>query len=158
MLMCRRAQEPAQGKWTLPTGFLECGETLEAAAARETLEETGIRVEREELELFGIINMPAFEQVAIGFRTELFAEPRLRPNHECLDLALIPLDELPSIELAWTESMDRAIPLLIDEFRRREFNIHLSTLRSPDGATEFHSRRYKIASITTDHPGDVRVL
>jgi len=42
VLLCRRAIEPRYGKWTLPAGFLECGETLEAGALRETHEEIGI--------------------------------------------------------------------------------------------------------------------
>ena len=37
--LCRRAIEPRHGFWTLPAGFVENGETLEQAAARETLEE-----------------------------------------------------------------------------------------------------------------------
>src|ERR1700691_1515353 len=42
LLMCRRAQDPARGQWTVPLGFLERGETLEEGVARETFEETGI--------------------------------------------------------------------------------------------------------------------
>ncbi|MCH9638811.1 MAG: NUDIX hydrolase, partial [Betaproteobacteria bacterium] len=39
ILLCRRAIEPRRGWWTLPAGFMENNETLEQAAARETLEE-----------------------------------------------------------------------------------------------------------------------
>ena len=31
LLLCRRAQEPSMGRWNLPAGFLERGETLEVA-------------------------------------------------------------------------------------------------------------------------------
>jgi len=45
VLLCRRAIEPRHGKWTLPAGFMERGETTQDGAARETLEEARARVE-----------------------------------------------------------------------------------------------------------------
>ncbi|GAA4058408.1 NUDIX domain-containing protein [Agromyces indicus] len=44
VLLVRRAHEPQRGRWSVPGGRVEPGETLEAAAAREALEETGLRV------------------------------------------------------------------------------------------------------------------
>lgn len=45
VLLVRRKHEPLAGQWSLPGGTLELGETLEAGAAREILEETGLAVE-----------------------------------------------------------------------------------------------------------------
>jgi ADP-ribose pyrophosphatase YjhB (NUDIX family) len=42
VLLVRRARPPAQGEWSLPGGAQELGETAEAAARREVLEETAI--------------------------------------------------------------------------------------------------------------------
>ena len=39
ILLCRRAIEPRRGYWTVPAGFMENGETLQQAAARESREE-----------------------------------------------------------------------------------------------------------------------
>jgi 8-oxo-dGTP diphosphatase len=44
LLLVRRAHAPAQGRWSLPGGRVEPGETDEQALAREVAEETGLRV------------------------------------------------------------------------------------------------------------------
>jgi mutator protein MutT len=44
VLLVKRAHEPLKGEWSLPGGGVEIGETLEAAVAREILEETGLTV------------------------------------------------------------------------------------------------------------------
>lgn len=45
VLLIKRKNQPYKGSWALPGGFVECGETVENAAIRETKEETGITVE-----------------------------------------------------------------------------------------------------------------
>lgn len=42
VLLVRRAKPPSAGSWSLPGGAQELGETAEAAARRELLEETGL--------------------------------------------------------------------------------------------------------------------
>src|ERR1700716_3009536 len=44
IILCRRAMEPRRGFWTVPAGFMENGETLPDAAAREAREEALIDV------------------------------------------------------------------------------------------------------------------
>ena len=45
VLLIRRATEPMKGRWSIPGGLVELGETLDEAVRRECLEETGVRVE-----------------------------------------------------------------------------------------------------------------
>ena len=44
VLLVKRARAPSEGLWAVPGGKIELGETLQDAAEREVLEETGIRV------------------------------------------------------------------------------------------------------------------
>ena len=44
LLVVRRAREPGLGRWSIPGGRLEPGETVEAGVAREVREETGLVV------------------------------------------------------------------------------------------------------------------
>ena len=45
IVLVRRRFEPMAGLWSLPAGFMEYGESPEATAVRETLEETGLEIE-----------------------------------------------------------------------------------------------------------------
>ncbi len=44
LLLVQRAHDPAAGRWAVPGGRVEPGETLAGAARREVLEETGLEV------------------------------------------------------------------------------------------------------------------
>ena len=49
ILLVKRAFEPGKGKWSIPGGLVEIGETLSNACAREMEEETGIKIQVLEL-------------------------------------------------------------------------------------------------------------
>lgn len=52
VLLIKRGNPPRQGQWSLPGGRIEWGETSEAAALRELVEETGVQAE-----LLGLIDV-----------------------------------------------------------------------------------------------------
>lgn len=54
VLLIKRAREPFKGQWAFPGGFVDKNESLEDAAARELLEETGLsRIHLEQIGAFG---------------------------------------------------------------------------------------------------------
>jgi ADP-ribose pyrophosphatase YjhB (NUDIX family) len=66
ILLCRRAIEPRRGFWTAPAGFLEIGESMHAAAARETAEEALAEVAVGSL--LSVVNVLHAAQVHVMFR------------------------------------------------------------------------------------------
>ena len=44
IVLIKRGNEPSRGKWTIPGGLVELGETVENAVIREAKEETGLAV------------------------------------------------------------------------------------------------------------------
>lgn len=56
LLLIRRANPPFKGRYALPGGFVDIGETVEAAALRELEEETGI--EGKIIRLIGVYSNP----------------------------------------------------------------------------------------------------
>lgn len=64
VLLIRRGLQPFKGKWALPGGFVRVEETLDDAARRELLEETGLReVFLEQLYTFGSVKRDPRERV-----------------------------------------------------------------------------------------------
>jgi ADP-ribose pyrophosphatase YjhB (NUDIX family) len=145
ILLCRRSQEPARGQWAVPSGFLECGETLEECAVRETMEETGVTVDAGSLELYSVTNMTAIEQVAVAFRVTVTADPHPRPGPESLEVAFMSEADVATIEFAWRRSMGNSLERLFREIRTGDFSIKLATLGSEEGIG-FKARRYGIGS------------
>jgi ADP-ribose pyrophosphatase YjhB (NUDIX family) len=98
IVLTQRAIEPGYGKWTFPGGFVERGERAEAAAERETLEETGI-----ELEVGEIIGLYSYEDqvpiIAVFSGEVTGGEPK--PLDETMAVRVFPRGELPWSEMAF---------------------------------------------------------
>jgi ADP-ribose pyrophosphatase YjhB (NUDIX family) len=98
LLFCRRSIMPQYGKWTLPAGFLENGETVEAGAKRETFEEAGAKVEA--LTPFALYNLTFISQVYLIFRAHL-VDSNFHPGDESLEVRLFKEEEVPWDDLAF---------------------------------------------------------
>lgn len=98
ILLCKRAIEPAYGKWTLPAGYLENAETLAEGASRETKEEACATIV--DLQPYRAISIPHINQIYFMFRANL-AEHKFTPGSESLDVKLVLPEEIPWEDLAF---------------------------------------------------------
>jgi len=88
-----------EDSWTMPGGKLDFQEELEDAACREVLEETGIRVNKEKLEIISVTNDMTKEAhfVTIGFLCKDFeGEPKIIEPDEITEWRWFDLNNLPS--------------------------------------------------------------
>ena len=93
-LMIKRAIQPQLGLWGFPGGYVDRGEVVEAAAAREVLEETGLVVEiTRSLGIFSEQRNPvilvAFAGVEVG--------GELNVGDEVSDIGFFSPDEFPPL-------------------------------------------------------------
>jgi ADP-ribose pyrophosphatase YjhB (NUDIX family) len=98
ILLCRRAIEPRCGKWTLPAGYLENGETVAEGAVRETHEEARAKVER--LTPYALYNICYVNQIYFMFRARL-VDNHFKPGKESLEVKLFAEDEIPWEDIAF---------------------------------------------------------
>lgn len=124
ILLCRRAIDPRHGYWTLPAGFMENSETSIEAAARETLEEAGARVEV--TSLFAIYSLPHISQVYMMFRSRL-PEPDYQPGAESLEVELFSESEIPWDKLAFPV-IEETLRRYYEDKSKGKFELHVGDL------------------------------
>lgn len=105
LLSRRRSGDEFDGLWHLPAGKLEEGESAKAGAAREAVEEVGVRIELPDLELVHTAHVVAADRpdrIGLFFRTTRWAgEPENREPGKCYELRWFPLDALPGDLIAY---------------------------------------------------------
>ena len=121
VLLCKRNIEPRWGKWTLPAGFMELGETTAQGAARETDEEAG--AEYDMLDLFTVMNVVRVSQVHFYYRARLLS-PVFNPGHETLEAKLFTESEIPWDEIAF-RTVKETLERYFDDRRQGRFGTHV---------------------------------
>ncbi len=98
LLLCKRNIEPQKGKWTLPAGFLENGESVQEGALRETLEETQAKATI--IESYRLFNIVFVDQIYIMFRAQLTSD-HFGPTTESIDVRLFNEKDIPWENIAF---------------------------------------------------------
>ena len=124
ILFCRRAIEPRYGKWTIPAGFLENGETVEEGAKRETYEEAGATIGG--LKPYGIYNLTFISQVYLIFRARLL-EPDYSAGYESLEVRLFKDHEVPWDDLAFPV-IRKTLQHYFDDIKTGSFSFHMGDI------------------------------
>jgi ADP-ribose pyrophosphatase YjhB (NUDIX family) len=140
LVLCRRAHQPSLGTWTPPSGFMDRGETLERAAARETFEETGVQIKPENLTLYLVSSLPTISEVYVVFRT-VVESVGCRPGSESLEVGFFNEQEVPWSQLAFAE-MTNFLRQFFQEHREQKFGIHMSRIEEHG---RFH-REYRLVT------------
>ncbi|MBK7282642.1 NUDIX hydrolase [Candidatus Aalborgicola defluviihabitans] len=120
VLLCKRNIEPRYGKWTLPAGFMEMGETTAEGAARETDEEAGAQFEMQGL--FSLVNVVHVGQVHLFYRARLLSD-QFKPGIETIEARLFTEEEIPWDELAF-RTVKETLKRYFADRRSGHYGIH----------------------------------
>lgn len=142
ILLCRRAHEPAIGLWTTPAGFMETGESLQQAAARETHEECGVRLDEQALELHMISSIPWMSEVYVCF-TASAPSAVATAGPECTEVRWYEEREIPWDELAFVETRGY-LQIYFSERARHHQTIHVTSVDARGG----RRRAYHVAGVS----------
>ena len=124
VLLCKRNIEPRHGKWTLPAGFMEMGETTAEGAARETDEEAGAQYEMQGL--FSVMNVVRVGQVHLYYRARLLSTT-FNPGYETQEARLFTEAEIPWDDLAF-KTVRKTLECYFDDRRKGAFGIHVADI------------------------------
>ena len=102
VLLLRRAHEPLRGRWVIPSGYVDRGETVEAAARRETREETGLNPILERL--LGVYSYAGEEVVVIVWSARGEGDPSA--GDEALEIGWFAAEAIPWSELAFRSTRE----------------------------------------------------
>ena len=117
VLLIRRGKEPLRGRWVIPGGTVELGETLEQALVREMAEETGLVVAPGEL--LTVFDRIHREEGAIHYHYVIldylcsYVAGEAAAASDAEAVAWVAPEELPAYDLP-----DKALEVVKDAFAR----------------------------------------
>lgn len=124
VLLCRRAIEPCYGRWTIPAGYMEIGETIEQGAMRECWEEAEAKIQIEQL--YCTYDIPYVGHIYMLFKSQLQGT-HFGIGEESLECALFAEHEIPWHDLAFL-TVERTLRHYFADRKQNVFPAHLETL------------------------------
>jgi ADP-ribose pyrophosphatase YjhB (NUDIX family) len=121
-LWMKRATGPFAGRWAIPGGFVEHGESVTAAASREIREETRVRLGEEDFSMYGVLSIPHINEVHFSMSAPL-SNMVYGPTREALDVRLMSEREIADEVRAFSPGTDGFV---IDLYRK----LHLGDLKA----------------------------
>jgi 8-oxo-dGTP diphosphatase len=119
IVLLKRGISPGYGKWVIPGGFVDRGETLEGAAIRETREETNLQVET--TSLLNIYSYPGSTVIVVVFLARAVGGLPAACD-ESLEVDFFQYENIPWSELAFPSTRDA----LLDYGKRLASSNHVS--------------------------------
>ena len=116
--------ETGLGKWTLPAGFMELGETTAEGAARETDEEAGAAIDMEGL--FTVLNVARVGQVHFYYLARL-QHTTFDPGHETQEVRLFREADIPWDEIAF-KTVKTTLECYFNDRRAGRFGVHTADI------------------------------
>jgi 8-oxo-dGTP diphosphatase len=108
IVLIQRKNPPFQGKFALPGGFVNIGETVEDAVAREACEETGLSIEI--VKLLGVYSDPLRDPrghtVSICYLS--LGHGVLKADSDANDVFLFDVDSLPEMAFDHNKILEQA--------------------------------------------------
>ena len=128
LLLIKRGLEPYKDQWAIPGGFVNMTETLEEAAKRELLEETGVEFSYlEQLQSFSSPKRDPRERViTVAFYALVNSKAyHLKADTDASDAHWFSTDELPKLAFDHAEILEVAINRLRKKVREEPVGFEL---------------------------------
>ncbi|MDQ6614135.1 MAG: NUDIX domain-containing protein [Actinomycetota bacterium] len=99
LLLIRRGRGPAGGRWSVPGGRVQLGETLAEAVVRELVEETGLEAMCDQfvgwVERIG----EGYHHLILDFAVTVLSTDAPNAGDDAAEAAWVPLDQVASLPL-----------------------------------------------------------
>src|SRR5215469_5484821 len=128
VLLIQRALEPFKGRWALPGGFVRVDETVDDAARRELMEETGLKnVFLEQLYTFSAVNRDPRDRVVSVAHYALvkLSDHRAKAATDAANAEWFPVSKVPKLAFDHADILATALERLKGKVRYQPIGFEL---------------------------------